>query len=370
MRNEQLRLKVLQVGPLPPAVGGMATVVDNLSKTLPQFCESRVLNNCKTTTLNRSVYQGMAAQLKLLLKLAKIDMSWSPDIVHIHTCSWFSFWRSCVDVWLSRLLGRTVVLHVHGGQFGSFLDSLTAWQIPLVKFTFRLCGSVVVLGDTWKSLLEKWCEPNRIKVVPNGVSVEPERHREQQNVFTIICLAGYTPDKGQRDLLEAVVGLKSDRPIRAVLLGGEQQQGEKQFLMNRAAELGISDRIEVPGPVVGEAKEAWWREASCFCLPSYHEGLPISMLEAMAKSVPIVVSRVGSVPEVINDGKEGLLFTPGDISALTSHLQTLSDNPAQAYAIGIEGRKRVLREFSLDLNTQNVLDIYRQLAKRQSQNNR
>ena len=353
------RLKILHVGPLPPPVGGMATVVENLSEALASTCDVRVLNNRKQTPINRTLLQGIISQLVLLARLANQCVSWSPDVVHIHTCSWFSFWRSCIDVGLVRLLRKRAILHIHGGQFQHFLNTLSPVQARIARIMFRQCHTVIVLGKSWKKLLDLWCMPSRVVVIPNGVPVKSIRIINKLDTFTIVCLANYTPGKGQVDLLKAAAAIRiKNKQLKIALLGCETEVGQRQSLLDTAKALGLASCIEAPGPVMGADKEAWWSCASCFCLPSYDEGLPMSMLEAMALGIPIIATQVGAIPEAVEQGKEGLLYEPGDIPTLTSHLQTLFDDPQLAQSVGLAGRARLIRELSLEQCVTLLLDIY------------
>lgn len=353
-------LKVLQVGPLPPPVGGMATVVLNLEQALRASCEVRTLNNVKTTPKDRSLLRGVAAQLRLLTRLARLCLIFRPQLVHIHTCSWFSFWRSAIDVLLARGLGRRVVLHIHGAEFKTFLASLPPGKALLLRWVLNACSRVIVLGQGWKDLLDLWCDPARVVVVPNGVAVQPCRETCKDAVFTLVCLANYERRKGQAELLQAVASLRPVRPVRIALLGFEAETGQRQALLDLADELGLADRVEVPGPVAGAEKEAWWARASCFCLPSHDEGLPMSMLEAMARGVPVVATRVGAIPEAVADRREGLLYEAGDIPALAAQLQALLDDPAWAGEIGRAGRERLIRDFTLEQSAARLLSAYRE----------
>jgi glycosyltransferase involved in cell wall biosynthesis len=352
-------LRILQVGPLPPPAGGMAAVVENLSDTLAHHCEVRVLNTVKTTPADRSLIQGVVAQLLLLARLARWCLLWRPQIVHIHTCSRFSFWRSAGDVALARLLGRRVVLHIHGGGIGSFLDSLRPWPAGLARLTLRACTKVIVLGQGWKDILTPWCDTRRLEIVPNGVPVQPQRKASPERPFSVLCLASYDPLKGQTDLLRAAAILHRSGPIRVALLGPEARAGQRRALLDLAASLGLGDAVDIPGPVAGADKDPWWSSASCFCLPSYMEAQPMSLLEAMAMGLPVIATRVGSIPESVLDGSEGLLFEPGDLGALVSHLKTLRDHPALADRLGRAGRRRLLRDFTVECSVERLLSIYR-----------
>jgi glycosyltransferase involved in cell wall biosynthesis len=356
------RPRVLMVGPLPPPVGGMASVVANLRGALAPTLDVEVLNNVKTTATDRALYQGVIAQLRLLGDLAWRCLSWRPAIVHVHTCSWFNFWRNGADVLIARLLGRRVMLHIHGGQFETFLNGLGPVRAWLARRLLGLAHRVVVLSDGWKRVLDAWADPHRVVVVPNGVPVPAPRPAAPAAAFGIVCLGNYAPAKGQADLLRAAARLSGERPVTVELLGPETEPGYRDRLRALAEELGIGARVDIPGPALGADKATRLARAACFCLPSYDEGLPMSMLEAMALGLPVVVSRVGAVPETVRDGVEGLLFAPGDIDALAAHLQTLADDPQRAAAIGAAGRERVRQEFSLEQSVERLLQVYAELT--------
>jgi len=352
-------MRILMVGPLPPPIGGMATVVENLREALAAHGQVRVLNNVKTTPPDRALWQGVAAQSRLLWRLGALCLGWRPQVVHIHTCSWFNFWRQGVDVLLVRLLGRRAVLHIHGAEFHKFLSTLHGPLAWLARRIFSACNRVIVLGDEWLRVLEPWCGRERIVVVPNGVPV-PARPVPVPREPLIVCLANYERRKGQDDLLRAVAGLSEPRP-RVALLGAEAEAGRQSWLQSLGEELGLEDQVEIPGPKMGGEKDAWLRRAAVFCLPSHDEGLPMAMLEAMAAGVPVVATRVGAIPEAVKDGAEGRLYDAGDVDALRVCLQDLLADPEQARKLGLAGRRRVKREFSLERQARRLMDAYRSM---------
>lgn len=409
-------VRVLMLGPLPPPVGGMATVVANLASAFaepetvsgagsgpstssgfdlesgsnppstdadavraPRPIALRLLNNVKTTAAERSLWQGVAAQLRLLWRLAALCVGWRPHLVHIHTCSWFSFWRNAVDLLLARVLLCPVVLHIHGAQFHRFLGSLSAPAAWSARRVFALADRIIVLGDGWKRVLDGWADSAKVVVVPNGVPVREAIQDPTPEIgagaagaaslgmeavpFRIICLANYEARKGQADLLRAAARLEGGRAVRVLLFGFEAEPGQRQALLALAAELGMAEQVEAPGPLTGLEKERALRGAQCFCLPSYDEGLPMSMLEAMAVALPVVVTAVGAIPEAVVDGEHGLLYPPGDVDALRARLQTLLDDPAAAAHIGRAGRQQLSSRFSLARSASLLAEVYRAVAR-------
>lgn len=353
-------MHILQLGPLPPPVGGMATVVANLQQSLSANHEVRVVNNRKTTAPDRSLWQGITAQLRLLFRFAGEIHRFKPDVVHIHTCSYNTFWRNGVDVLLARLFGRRVVLHIHGAMFHTFLAGLSRPRAWLARLILGLTHRVIALGEQWHTVLSPWAGADKVAVVPNGVPVPEQAIDLATRSPHILCFANYERRKGQGDLLHAVAGLDRD-DIRLSLYGFESEAGERQRLQTLAEELGLGDQVTIPGPVSGADKDAAVTAASLFVLPSYDEGLPMAMLEAMAAGLPVIVTRVGAIPEAMVEGEEGLIYSAGDIATLKEHLERLISAPDQAVAIAQAGRQRVIEEFSLARSTELLEQIYNSL---------
>ena len=126
-------------------------------------------------------------------------------------------------------------------------------------------------------------------------------------------------------------------------------------------EAGMAGRVSAPGPKMGSDKQVFLDRAAIFCLPSYDEGLPMSMLEAMAAGIPVVMTRVGAIPEVIEDGVNGLLYDAGDTDALSACLVTLLSDDEQARGIGDRGRETVAAEYSIAVAVRRLLDLYRSI---------
>jgi glycosyltransferase involved in cell wall biosynthesis len=119
-------------------------------------------------------------------------------------------------------------------------------------------------------------------------------------------------------------------------------------VVEHARRLGISDAVALPGWVTGAEKEAWMQRASVFVLPSYAEGMPMSLLEAMAAGIPTVSTAVGSVPEVVTDGVNGFLMAPGDTAALAKLLGRLLRDAGLRASVAAAARATVRRRFGAD----------------------
>jgi glycosyltransferase involved in cell wall biosynthesis len=185
---------------------------------------------------------------------------------------------------------------------------------------------------------------SRPRVVPNGVDgalFSPARDGRRVEEPTVV-FAGRMDDQKGVDVLLRAVSLLSPRP-RLRLVGGGWKDAEYRRL---AAELGLGERVEFLGQVPRADLPVLLRSASVVAVPSRYENLPLSVLEGMACGVPVVVSRVGGVPEMIDDGVEGTLVPAEVPEALAAALDRLLRDHALAAKMGAAGRRRVLAEFT------------------------
>jgi len=358
--------RVLMVGPTPPLTGGMAAVIGNLCNSdLVRRCRVTVLNNGKTTEQGRPLFAGIASQVALLFRLIGSTVGGRAQIVHIHTCSGFTFWRDCFHGAVAGLLGSHVIWHVHGAKFDDFLAQRNRIGRRLVRLAFERASAVIVLSGDWVCRLCRFVPRAKWRVVENGVSVPGQApfRKSRQPVF--LFLGDLGERKGVRDLVRAVsVASYGGFDCRIDVAGNETEPGERAAIEKLIAELGCESRVRLVGVLSGEAKEQALSSAACLVLPSYAEGLPMAVLEAMAYGMPVIATRVGAIPEVVTDGHEGFLIEPGDVEALADRMLKLSNDPELRKRMGQAARRRVEAKYSLDVMVERIMDVYREVLAR------
>lgn len=355
--------RVLMLGPLPPPAGGMATVMDNLrGSALAEKCRLTVLNNGKTTPEGRSPLRGVAAQVKVLARLALCIRRERAEIVHIHTCSGFAFWRDSLHAAAARAAGCRVVWHVHGGYFEQFSAHLGAVGRRCLRRSLGLGSATIVLSDEWAKRLHRFAGQTCLRVVANGVPVPSVGSRPTSPVPHFLFVGNLGPAKGPQDLI-AAVGLARQSDFRgAVSLAGlETEPGQRSLLETRIAQCGCDSRVRFLGAVSGREKETVLANSDCFVLPSYAEGLPMAMLEAMAYGMPVIATRVGAIPEVVTDGVEGFLIEPGDVVALADRLVRMERDPSLRHRMGQAARKRVEQGYSIETMVERLMAVYNEV---------
>ncbi|WP_374692417.1 glycosyltransferase family 4 protein [Accumulibacter sp.] len=284
--------------------------------------------------------------------------------VHAHVAARGSFWRKSVFLKLALVAGAKTIFHLHDGSFPDWYAKRSKRTQGLVRRMFRDVDRVVVLTETWKDWVRTIEPQARVCVIGNPVTVPVQPSACLPG--RILFLGRLRQEKGVLDLLQALAKLREAHPDFVVTCAGD---GDLAAIHRYAQDLGIAERVHLPGWVDGAEKEKLLSEASLFVLPSYFEGLPVGVLEAMAYGMPVIATDVGGVRDAIGEDA-GVLITPGDIAALAQAIEAVLDNPTLNKKMGLAGRGRVEELFATERVMNRIGDLYATLgvAPRQSDN--
>jgi glycosyltransferase involved in cell wall biosynthesis len=221
---------------------------------------------------------------------------------------------------------------------------------------------VVCISDFARSQLMSMVRPehwDKFHVVHCGVDVErfaPPEQADRSQQIRIACVGRLVPEKGQALLIDAMAGLKAAGLDVHLTLVGDGPERESLHALSRA--LGVADDVTFTGAVSHPEVEAVLRRSDIFCLPSFAEGVPIVLMEAMAMQLPVVACGVMGIPELIEDGVSGRLIRPGSKADLTDTLATLAQDRDQRLALGRRARERVSAQFDLRTNAARLYRLY------------
>ncbi|MFC5550672.1 glycosyltransferase family 4 protein [Massilia aerilata] len=282
-----------------------------------------------------------------------------PSVVHVHAASGASFLRKSIVLLIARLAGCKTIFHLHGGGFRQFATvEAGALMRRWIRHTLEASSVVITLSNGWAGFVRGFAPGSRVAVVPNSVPLPPASS-VQGEPGRILFLGRLEASKGVFELLGAGALLAARFPSLRLVFGGE---GDADALRNKAAELGIGERIELPGWLGARERDAQLARASVFCLPSHAEGLPMSMLEAMAAGRAVVASSVGGIPETIVDGDNGLLAPPRDEAALAGKLEQVLGNEALRARLARNARVTIEQHYSTEVVCGQLSALYRELA--------
>lgn len=190
--------------------------------------------------------------------------------------------------------------------------------------------------------------------VPRVGEARPER------ALRVVSVAQLELRKGHETLFEALATLRAGgRAIELVLVGDGSQRSR---LAERAGELGLDDAVVFAGAVGQDQVARFYEEADVFCLPSYAEGVPTVLMEAMASGLPVVATRIDGVPELVEDGESGLLVAPASAPQLAAALARLDDDPDLASRIGQAGRETVVSRFDMEESAKRIQALFAEVA--------
>jgi glycosyltransferase involved in cell wall biosynthesis len=222
---------------------------------------------------------------------------------------------------------------------------------------FVICISSFARSQLMKlSPYEHW---KKLLVSPLGVDPElflPRPERPSPEVFEMLCVGRLTPAKGQHLLIDAVERLgQQGLKVRLHLVGNGPDEAS---LRAHAALSAFRESIVFEGAVNQDRIRALYGAADLFCLPSFAEGIPVVLMEAMAMEIPCVTTRITGIPELIRDGVDGLLVAPGDVDALVEALTLLIENQGLRKRLGQSGRARVLEGYDLRRNVERLAALF------------
>jgi glycosyltransferase involved in cell wall biosynthesis len=270
-----------------------------------------------------------------LAPLLVVSMIWAlrrsarrGDLVHAH---WLAAGAICI------LARRRFVLTLHGsGTAGRFADLELARRHPrLVGWIVRRAEVVIGVSDALAEAARR-CGARDVRTIPNGVEV-PAAVGVEAEPAEVLFAGRLSPEKGIEELVAATDGMNlvvaGDGPLRHL----------------------VPDAL---GFVPHEELERLYDRAAVVVLPSYREGLPLCVLEAMAHGRPVVATAVGGIPELVEDGVTGFLVEPGDVTGLRAAIERLLADPVLRKRMGRAARTRVAERCSWDRVTAATVAAY------------
>jgi glycosyltransferase involved in cell wall biosynthesis len=268
-------------------------------------------------------------------------------LLHCHVACKGSFWRKSLFAALGRFFGIPVIMHLHAGETENFYNSLSVFAKRIVTQQFTAANVVIVLSESWQKFVLKVAPKAHVVVIPNYVEMPKSiKMTKKTNQIVVLFLGTVNGRKGVYDLLSAFSDAVKHIPQLFLSIGGD---GDIESARNFAHELGIEAHVEFLGWVSGDEKNELFQAADIFVLPSYIEGLPVSVLEAMSWGIPVITTTVGGIPELIDNYVNGFLISPGDICTIQSLLERLALDPAIRLQIGTAGKDIVKKRFSKEV---------------------
>ena len=357
---------ILLLGPRRNAVSGVSTHLNLLMEST--LAEDFEVAHFQVGAEGRD--EGPIGRfLRLLLSpifLAATIIFRQASLVHINTSlNPRAYWRDLAYLAVAKMLGARVVYQVHGGELPQRFFAGAKLLTAFLRFTLKVPDLVLVLAQVELEAYRNFVPEQCVVALPNGIDCRPYGavptvQGDPGQPLHLVYIGRIAREKG---LYEALQGLRLAHELgvdaRLVIAGSGV---EEPRLRRYAQALGIAARTCFVGPVFGADKVKLLAGADVMILPSYSEGLPYALLEAMAAGIPVIATPVGAIPDVVTDGIHGLLVPPRDGKSIAESLAIMAGDRERLAWMSRACRRRIRAAFSIDRLAQELALHYAQLC--------
>ncbi|MFR3322562.1 MAG: glycosyltransferase family 4 protein [Lachnospiraceae bacterium] len=303
-----MKKKVCMVVPSFTAKGGITSVVSGYRNSqLTEDYDVRFIE----TYCEGNVIRKVSKALRAYFEFIYTTLVWKPNLVHVHTSFGGSFYRKALIIEMASLAKIPVINHVHGAEFDEFYRRKSQRKKKAIEKIYNKCIRTIALSEEWKKNLAEIVPEQTISVVENYGILQEDIIKEKftkPNHKMILFLGFICERKGCLDIPASCRSLCRKIPMLGLFL----VEVVKSKKSSRNSSTKYKDNVEFPGWIRNEQKAQYLREADIFLLPSYNEGMPMAILDAMGCGLPIVSTEVGGIPKIVRQGVNGYLYKPGD----------------------------------------------------------
>ncbi|WP_310604965.1 glycosyltransferase family 4 protein [Anaerosporobacter sp.] len=283
----------------------------------------------------------------------------SIKIAHLHTAERGSFFRKAILVRTLKKFGVKTIMHHHAAEFEEFYSNLSDKKKLYVNKTLEMTDLNIVLSQRLVSMIKDKAPNAKVEVLYNAVPTYATNPYNQQSK-NVLFLGRLGKRKGTYDLLSTIkmIDLNIPSDIKFFLCG----DGEIEEVKKKVKDLNLGHRIAYIGWITEEKKEEFLHQTCINILPSYNEGLPMSVLETMAYGIASITTNIASIPEVVFDDVNGYLVRPGDIESLSMKMMEILTNPSKRLSFSKEAHELITGSFSLEKHMFNLKSMYDELV--------
>lgn len=349
-------MKVLMVGVDKSTKGGMWTVVRNYLND-KEFCKNTNLKYIPTS-ITGSIAKRLLFNLIAIIRIFFYTVFNSYDILHVHMSEKGSVYRKGIIINIAKLRKAKIIIHMHGAELEKWYITLSQKQQIKVKHIINKADKILILGNYWKEFIGSLISDNsKIEVLYNAVKVA---NKNNYNLLSnnLLFLGVVGKRKGIYDLIEAMKIIKQNKLCKCKLLiyGPDNTTGINDIINENA----MNDYIEYKGWLDNKDKIKVLSNTGINILPSYNEGLPMTILETMAHGIPNISTNIAAIPEVLNN-ENGIIIEPGIPEILANKIaELINDNKARKEK-SEKSYKLIKKVFSIEQHIKKVETIYKEL---------
>jgi len=362
-------LRILMIGPGEGVIGGISTLVDTLLPVLEERVSLFYLPTVKQRPLKDSgklSLRNLVIALSVYIRFLSALLRFRPHIIHLHTSQGIAWLKDTFFVIIGKAFRTRVILHIHGGNFDAIYDASPRIIQIYTRKILGLADAIISVSAEWKMRLAKLITTDRVYSFKNCIDLGKLQSTDnctEHSAANILFIGRIGPLKGAFDLIEAIHCLQASRCVfHTWMVGPEERDGDFNYGHELIDRYRLVDQCELLGSVNREDVFQLFKKASLFVLPSYYEGLPMVILEALAMGLPVIATPVGGIPEVIHDAKNGILIPPGNIEALANAIETLVTDRDLRKTMGAYSREVAELELDVHAYVEKLIVLYASLS--------
>ena len=357
------KVKVCMVVPNTMVKGGIAAVVNGYrGSKLEQDYEITYVESYIDGSKFKKFMKAICGYFIFL----KVLLFNRPNIVHIHSSFGPSFYRKLPFIYLAFWFKIPIINHIHGADFDEFYISASKRKKEKIKRVYDKCDYLIALSDEWKERLSQIVPKEHIVIIENYSTIHKDalEDRLKRNVNNKVLFLGEIGErKGCFDIPSVVELVVRSIPDVQFILAGSGSEEDENKVKTLLREKKVDQNVSFPGWVRDEEKDKLLRESDLFFLPSYNEGMPMSVLDAMGYGLPVVSTNVGGIPKIVINGKNGYCCSPGDVENLAKHITGILENENLRFSFCKESMEIAFNKFSLTNHIDHITKLYKILIE-------
>lgn len=357
-----MKKRICMVVPNPMVKGGIAAVVNG-------YRESKLEKDYEITYVESyrdgSKFEKLLKGISGYIHFARVLLFHKPDIVHIHSSFGPSFYRKMPFIYMASWAKIPIINHIHGADFDEFYVNVSERKKTKIKKVYGKCDKLIALSAEWKERLSQIVSPEKITIIQNysilhADAFDERLDRKSNNI--VLFLGELGKRKGCYDIPVVIEKVVKEIPDVKFILGGTGSVEDEVSI--KALMKGVSDHVMFPGWVRDKKKDEVLRNADVFFLPSYNEGMPMSILDAMGYGLPVVCTNVGGIPKIVHDGENGVCCSVGDVETFANGIIELLRNDNLRRKSAQESFYIVMKGYSLETHLRLLEEVYVNVLKR------
>lgn len=357
----QKKTKVCMIVQNKMVKGGIAAVVSGYyGSKLEQDYDMIYVESYKDGGKLTKLFKGICGYIHF----AKVLLVDRPDIVHMHSSFGASFYRSLPFIYMASWAKKPIINHIHGADFDEFYVNASDKKKAQIKKVYNKCSILIALSAEWADRFMQIVPAKKVRIIVNYSTLHEEALEERlqrTSNNTVLFLGEIGRRKGCYDIPAVAAEVVRVVPNVKFILAGVGSEADEKAVKELFKDKGVAEYVVFPGWVRGADKDKLLRESDVFYLPSYNEGMPMSILDAMGYGLPIVSTNVGGIPKIVHDEENGNCCEVGDIKTMSDSIAKLLTDRDELTKFGKKSFEIVKNGYSLERHLELVEEVYESL---------